>query len=684
MEMLVKVVNKKAKIIIIIAVLIIGCLGALRFFTKEDKNTSLTIIEKKWIENNKNKVIDLSVLNNIPIINDNGNGIFFDFLNSLESDTGLEFNKLSYENGEKPSSDYALKKTDTVSDKDILIYEDNYSLITKNKTHYNNVSEIKNITVGVLNKDLTKISKALLGSSVTYKGYETNEEILTALNNGDIDTATLPKLEYLDKILSSKNLNIAYNITEYKVNYVLTLGQDEKLNKILTKYLNKWKQTKYQKSLNNHITDTYFTYKKIDEKEQTKFRSKRYTYGFVTNSPFDTKINNRLKGFNYSVVNNFEKMASVEIDYKQYSSIDSLVKDFNENKLDLIFDNISISKFAMDTYKTVPIYESKIAIITNENTNFVVNNVTSLMGKTILTVANTKINQYLKSQGIATKEYNNVQDLIKNMKKSDLAAVDEYSYDYYARSNLKEYKKLQIIDFNEDYGYLSRKINDNTTFNEFFDFYLSFINPKQVINNSYKNLLLSNNSNEILQIILSTIAIVLIASLTFFTKNIFSKKRHINSKLSKADKLRYVDALTSLKNRNYLNDNINDWDNSQIYPQSIIIVDLNNISYINDNFGHIEGDKVIVEAAGTLINNQLSDSELLRTNGNEFLIFVVGHDEKTIVTYIRKLNKEFKELSHGFGAAIGYSMINDEIKSIDDAINEATTDMRNNKEEINH
>ena len=29
-------------------------------------------------------------------------------------------------------------------------------------------------------------------------------------------------------------------------------------------------------------------------------------------------------------------------------------------------------------------------------------------------------------------------------------------------------------------------------------------------------------------------------------------------------------------------------------------------------------------------------------------------------------------------------MINDEIKTIDDAINEATLDMRNNKEEINN
>ena len=55
------------------------------------------------------------------------------------------------------------------------------------------------------------------------------------------------------------------------------------------------------------------------------------------------------------------------------------------------------------------------------------------------------------------------------------------------------------------------------------------------------------------------------------------KKRKIN--LSKTDKLKYIDQLTSLKNRAYLNSKIDAWDNSEVYPQSIITIDLNNISY---------------------------------------------------------------------------------------------------------
>lgn len=51
---------------------------------------------------------------------------------------------------------------------------------------------------------------------------------------------------------------------------------------------------------------------------------------------------------------------------------------------------------------------------------------------------------------------------------------------------------------------------------------------------------------------------------------------------------------------------------------------------------------------------------------------MVGYSEKDVVAYTRKIYKELKELPYGFGATIGYSMIMDDVKTVDDAINEAT------------
>ena len=673
--------NKKIGIIAIVVILILGSIGVVRFFTKEDQKTTLTVIEKKWIEDNKNKVIDFSALNNIPIINDNGSGLLFDFITDLESDTGLEFNKLSYEENNNPQTEYALLKKDKSTSKDLVLYQDNYTLISKEEKYYTSIDEIKDLKVGVLNDSLKDVENYLKGSlNLTYQGYNTNDELLTALANNEVNAIVLPKLDYLENILKTDDMHIVYNITEYKTNYTIKLGDNDKLNKIITKYFNKWQKKDLKDSFNKHLANTYFTYKEISEKTQTDFRSRRYTYGFVANPPYDMAINGSLKGFNHEIISDFAKVAGIEIDYKQYSSVENMLKDFETNKLDLLLNNFNNSKINIKTFKTLPVYDSKIAIITDKNTDLTVNNVTSLQDKTILTIKDSKISRYLKSNGVKTKEYQNIKDLINKIKADDIAAIDGYTYDYYVRLELKNYKKLNTLDIDNNYGFISQNKNENL--NDFFNFYLSFVNIKEMMNDSYKNLLLSNNNNKNLQLILSCIVIVLLAIAGIITKIIFGKKKNINSKLSKTDKLRYVDTLTSLKNRNYLNDNMTTWDNSEAYPQSVIIIDLNNIAYINDNFGHAEGDKVIVEAASILINHQLSDSEILRTNGNEFLIFIIGHDEKSVVTYIRKLNKEFKELSHGFGAAIGYSMINDEIKTIDDAINEATLDMRNNKEEV--
>ena len=680
MEMRLEAVNKKIGIIAIVVVLILGSIGVVRFFTKEDQKTALTVVEKKWIEDNKNNVIDFAALSNVPIVSDNGSGLLFDFLDDLETETELVFNKLSYDNNEESTTEYSLAKKNEVSSDDLVLYQDNYILVTKENDYYTDVDEIKDLTIGVLNNDQKAIEEYLTGSSnITYKTYDSNDAVLNALTNNEVTAIALPKLDYLESILTSDDIHISYNITEYKINYVITLGDNERLNTILTKYFNRWKERNLKDSFNTYLASTYFNYKDISEKSQTDFRSKRYTYGFVANAPYDVTINGSLQGFNHSIISDFAATAGIEVDYKQYSSVESMLNDFKKGDLDVILNNFNNSGLN-NIYRTIPVYDSKIAVITAKDTELVVNNVSSLKDTTVLTIKNSKIARYLKSNDIKIKGFDNIRDLINNINENDVAAIDEYTYDYYVRSDLKDYKNLHTLDIENNYGFISNSNNKNL--NEFFNFYLSFINTKEMTHESYRNLLLKNNNSKNLQVILSCLVIVLLAIAGIITKIVLGKKKDINSKLSKTDKLRYVDTLTSLKNRNYLNDNMDAWDNSEAYPQSVIIIDLNNIAYINDNFGHAEGDKIIVEAASILINHQLKDSEILRTNGNEFLIFIVGHDEKSIVTYIRKLNKEFKELSHGFGAAIGYSMITDEIKTIDDAINEATLDMRNNKEEV--
>ena len=129
-------------------------------------------------------------------------------------------------------------------------------------------------------------------------------------------------------------------------------------------------------------------------------------------------------------------------------------------------------------------------------------------------------------------------------------------------------------------------------------------------------------------------------------------------------------------------------DNEILYIQLIsskVIVDktdgdLNNLKEINNEFGYQEGDIVIKAAANILINNQLKNTDIMRTDGNEFMIYMVGYNKDQVVLYERKLYKLLEDLPHEKGATLGYSMILNDAKLIEDAINDAVVDVKKNKE----
>ena len=672
---------------IVIIVLMAIVMGVYIYFTRQDADSTLTILEKQWIENNKNNVIDLSIITDIPVLNYGGSGLVLDFVNDLEEDTNLQFNRLADDGTSEEVKSYAFQIKNKVEDNDILIYEDHYVLLSKSKNKIYSLDDLANKSIGVLTDDLTLMEEYLnVNQNLSYKTYDTSDALLADLENGSIDIAALPRLQTLDKIIASQEVNIIYHVNEYKVDYVLTLGDVDRLNVILKKYYNKWQRENFESVFNNYLTTNYFTFAEISQEQQVSFKSKRYKYGFVENYPYDVLDNNRLVGINSNVLKVFSDVADIDIEYADsYNSIGSLVSNFNENKIDLFFSNNANNDYDLDVYKTVSISDEKLVIATSYKHNIHVNSLKSLNGLNVLTVKNSKIAEMLEDAGANLREYDTLEKLVDSAGDNSIIAIDYDSYMYYVHDELDDYGIVYCDDIDEVYGFTIRDISDNQVFANYLDFYISFIDTDYLVNDAYATLLIKDNHINLFTLFLTIVggAIVCLFAIFGLYKYVHIGAKKL-SKMGKNDKIKYIDMLTSLKNRNYLNDNIDAWDESEIYPQSIVIVDLNNVSYINDNYGHQEGDNVIKEAANILIKTQIDNSDIIRTNGNEFLIYLVGHDEKEIVAYIRKLNKEMKTIAHGFGAAVGYSMITDAIKTIDDAVNEATLDMRTQKEEANN
>lgn len=679
--------NRKRWIMIsIIAILILAIGGGLYYyFGKEDDKTTLTLAEKKWIESNKNNIIDIGVVNDIPIFNYDGEGFIFDFLADIEKDTGLEFNEISYDYGTASNTVYTFGILDKVSDNNVLVYEDNYAIVSTKENLYSRLEDIPTMVLGVTKDNLENINFYLYDNkNITYKVFENDQELFSEITSttSSVQGIVVPKAMDMSQIISNK-LHINYNITDAKVHVGFTLGTEKKLNIIIKKYYQKWKQQNYKEVYNKYFLNNYFSFNKIYKEEIAKFSGKQYQYGFINYAPFTTLIDGNLVGISSEYLKNIADMAGIEIKYNEYKSLHDLIKDFNENKIDLFFDTSSEKQYNMDVYQTASMTDEQIVIVSSEDYNLSVQSLSSLKEQEVIVIAGSKVATYLKGYGIRTKEVNNFENIISRLNKNSIIAMDEKAFDIYRHKELENYKIDYRFNLNSDYNYTIRDIKDNQIFEEFFNFYISFVDAKSITNNVTHHLYATEVKNHFLyytRILLIIILIILVIWLIIRKPFKFHKKEHI----SKDNKLKYIDMLTSLKNRNYLNEAMEKWDNSEIYPQAIVIVDLNNIAYINDNYGHEEGDNVIKQAANILITTQIENSEIMRTNGNEFLIYMVEHDEKQIISYIRKLNKELKDLSHGFGAAVGYSMIIDGLKTVDDAINEATLDMKSNKEEINN
>ena len=674
--------NKKTGILLIVLLVII-LIALVNFSSRNNKDTKLDLAEKKWIENNKEDVINVSIANNIPVFSDDGEGVFFDFVDKLKEKTNLSFNLISYDaSGDTEENDLYFevlkgKNASKVSKDDMKFYTDYYVLIGRESEKISSPENIKNKKIGTLTDDLSTVSYYISSENgVTYTPYENVEKLEAALKDSKEDYIVLPKTKYLSFILSN-SYHIVYNITEMKETYVLkTLNDNKELTSITKKSFTDYKKNNLEKDYNNALINLIVKYSNISEKSKADFLSKKYAFGYLENEPYTGFINNKLIGLDSTFINSFSKVSNASFVYKKYHSVKDLTRALNNGDVDIAPNYYNYSGLSGSYTRSISPYDEEYVVLIHKNkTDTVINSVKSLNGKKVMTINSTLV-KYLKKEAEADIiSYDKISTLISKINKDSIVVLDKNIYEMYKDNKLSDYRVIYNDKQNLNYGYVIRKDDENATFEKLFTKYIEYINYKQVYNVAWKEY--SVNSKEINYVYLYISGTLIILIIIW---SLFKNKIKIKKKSKREETIRYVDPLTSLKNRNYLNKNFKLWENNAIYPQSIIVVNLNNLRHVNDVYGHEEGDKLIKLAANILIRNQLDQSDIIRTDGNEYLIYMVGYEKNKVVAYMRKLYKELGELPYGYGATLGYSMIEDDIKSIDDAINEAVLEIRANKE----
>ena len=666
---------KKVRLIFIsfvgIIIVAVASLVVVNILNDENK---LTVEENKWINNNLSTVLNVNVINDLDIFGKSGSGVFYDFLNDLGKEYNLKINPVTYTSKDENITSGFIA-TNTKNDKFVEFYADNYVLLKKDYVYYNNIEAIKDIKIGVLKSDADYIKRYFNeDKNIEFTSFDTYDALKESFNK-DLDYIMVPKYELTSDILE-KNYSIVYEFSDIKKYYGYYM-LDDNFSSVIKKYYNKWQSKKYKNAFNTNLKNTLVKSIKLSEVEQKELTSRIYNYGFVNNNPYEIILGGNYGGIVSVYLKNFSEMAGVDFKYIKYRTYKQLTNAINNNSIDLYFNYYNLT----NNYQTITTnMDLKYYVIASRKNDIVVNSLNSLQNQTVYVMQDSIIYENLKNiNGIDLKTYKKTSDLKKLAKNGVIAVVDYDTYLDVASTTLKDYSPRYTNSLNIPYTF---KVREDNAFTKLFKAYISLSDASMIRVeglNSYKKTLDSGT-------ILGTIAKYILYFLIIFVILIYvlykrARKIKISKKIKKEEKIRYIDQLTSLKNRNYLMENASSWNKNTIYPQAMVVVDLNRIQEINDTLGYEKGDAQIKAAANILIRTQLDNSDIVRTDGTEFLIYLVGYDERQVVSYIKKLSKELKNMPYDFGASIGHSMIDSDKKLVEDALNEAVEDMKIKKQE---
>lgn len=151
-----------------------------------------------------------------------------------------------------------------------------------------------------------------------------------------------------------------------------------------------------------------------------------------------------------------------------------------------------------------------------------------------------------------------------------------------------------------------------------------------------------------------------------------------------------IDELTGINNRRAFNISANKLFSDNNNVMFLMLADVNDFKKINDEYGHLMGDRALVDIAFMLkmaIKKTKKNYFLARFGGDEFIIVGKYDNEDTIKELIDSIKKEEDLInnsnkSYKITMSIGYAIKNNSHLSVDDLISEADATMYANKKQV--
>lgn len=130
------------------------------------------------------------------------------------------------------------------------------------------------------------------------------------------------------------------------------------------------------------------------------------------------------------------------------------------------------------------------------------------------------------------------------------------------------------------------------------------------------------------------------------------------AQVRRLEKLANWDELTRLYNRHFGMDALHVWLEEKRWF-TLCFLDLDNLKYINDTYGHLEGDRYIRRAAD-MLKGFMAGSLACRLGGDEFMVLVPGAGSASVTPRLEALRENFHDGDAGscpYEASISYGVV---------------------------
>jgi len=122
--------------------------------------------------------------------------------------------------------------------------------------------------------------------------------------------------------------------------------------------------------------------------------------------------------------------------------------------------------------------------------------------------------------------------------------------------------------------------------------------------------------------------------------------RNITHRKNLEEKLNYLsthDSLTKLYNRYFFDTEMERFQDSRLFPISIILFDIDNLKITNDTYGHSFGDKILVNFSNILLQSFRSEDIIARIGGDEFAVLLPRTNENSARKILERVYANLNE-----------------------------------------